>query len=258
MASVFQRTGSRSERVAVADPSQLITPANLAGRTAHFAVYADPSLGADGAKDAQGVLAQCEADYSAVAGYFAGINAGPFNVVLFSNPSGAYHMSCAATDLFCDAKTGPADPDFSEFLNIAEFVEVFEALQAGGWDCGKSNGEGLSRVLATNGYPNELDGFATAAAWLDSVRHNFVDQTFNGDTNPEANGCSVLFLNWLRFQLGFSWAQVVGAAGPTLEETYGKLTARTDGFKQFDALLKTHYPKGQPSGLTTDNPFPLT
>lgn len=258
MASVFHRTGYQAPPgAAIADPSQLIDPANLAGQTAHFAVYVDPALGADGASDAQGVVARCEADYATVAGYFGGIAAGPFNVVLFSNPGGAYHFGCAATDLFCDARTGPPDADYSEFLNVAEFVEVFEAVQAGGWDCGKSNGEGLSRVLATDAYPAELDGFTTAASWLDSSRHNFVDNTFDGDTDAAANGCSVLFLNWLRFQLGYSWQQIAGAAATTLGETYASLVGKNDGWRQFSALLDSRFPKGQPSGLNTDNPFPI-
>ncbi len=257
MANVFSPTGFDAVTAQVADPSQLITPANLQGKTAHFEVYSDPTLGADGVQDAQGVLATCESDYAAVSGYFAESAPIQFRVVLFANPGGAYHFGCGATDLFCDARTGPADPDFSEFLNVAEFVEVFEAVQAGGWDCGKSNGEGLSRVLATDAYPNELDGFSTAAAWLDSARHNFVDHTFDSDTDPAANGCSVLFLNWLRFQLNYSWTQIVGAAAPTLAETYTTLTGKKDGFKAFEALINAHFPKGRPSDLTTDNPFPI-
>lgn len=257
MANVFNRTGADAISAQATDPSTLITPANLQGKTAHFEVYTDPALGPDGAQDARGVLAKCETDYTAVNGYFAGIGAGPFRVVLFANPGGAYHLGCGATDLFLDAKTAPADPDFSEFLNIAEFVEVFEAVQNGGWDCGASNGEGLSRVLATDAYPAQLDGFATASAWLDSQRKNFVDHTQSSDTDPAANGCSVLFLNWLRFQLNYSWTQIVEAAAPTLASTYAKLTRKNDGFKQFETLINQHFPKGQPSGLTTDNPFPI-
>jgi hypothetical protein len=255
--SVFLRTDARVGAAAIGDPSQLITPGNLQGHTAHFEVYLDPALGADGVQDAQRVLAKCESDYGTVSRYFGAIAAGPFRVVLFANPGGAYHFGCDATDLFCDARTAPADGDFSEFLNIAEFVEVFEAVQAGGWDCGKSNGEGLSRVLATDAYPSELDGFATAGAWLDSARKNFVDHTLGSDTDSAANGCSVLFLNWLRFQLNHSWAQIVGAAAPTLAETYTKLTGKKDGFTQFETLINAHFPKGRPSGLTTDNPFPI-
>jgi hypothetical protein len=256
MTSVLHRTGVTFGKV-TGNPSQLITPANLQGRTQHFAVYADPALGADGKLDSQEVVAKCEADYAIVSGYFGGLSAGPFNVVLFSNPDGAFHATCAATDLFCDAATVPPNGDYSEFLNIAEFVEVFEAVQARGWDCGKCNGEGLSRVLAANAYPAELDGFATAATWLEGPRQNFVDKNFNGDTNPHANGCSVLFLNWLRFQLKFSWSQIVGAAAPTLGRSYTHLTGKKDGFKQFQTLVNAHFPKGKKSGLTTDNPFPL-
>jgi hypothetical protein len=256
VACVFQRTGIVAPAI-TGDPAKLINRANLQGQTAHFAVYVDPGLGADGVQDAKVVLAHCEDDYATVSGYFGGIAAGPFNVVLFSNPGGAYHFGCAATDLYCDARTSPADGELSEFLNVAEFVEVFEALQSGGWDCGKSNGEGLSRVLATDVYPAKLDGFATASTWLDSGRQNFVDHTFNGDTNAAANGCSVLFLNWMRFQLGFSWQQIVGAAAPTLGQTYAQITGRHDGFAQFESAIDARFPRGQASGLTTDNPFPI-
>jgi len=47
-------------------------------------------------------------DYATAAGYFGGIAAGRFRVVLFANPGGAYHFGCDATDLFCDARTVPA------------------------------------------------------------------------------------------------------------------------------------------------------
>ena len=96
-----------------------------------------------------------------------------------------------------------------------------------------------------------------ARAWLDSPRRNFVDHTLDSDTDSAANGCSVLFLNWLRFQLNHSWTQIAGAAAPTLGETYTKLTGKNDGFKQFESLINQHFPKGQPSGLTSDNPFPI-
>ena len=257
MASVFQRTVVGVARAGVADPSTLKVPANLQGQTQHFAVYADPALGADGRQDAAVVLARCEGDYARVSGYFGGLTAGPFAVVLFASPNGAYHLTCRATDLFCDAATAPANGELSEFLNVAEFVEVFEAVQGIGWDCGMGNGEGLSRVLATDAYPAQLDGFATAPAWLDSRRDDYVDRNFNGDTNSLANGCSVLFLNWLRFQLNFSWAQIVGAGASTLGQTYTRLTGKSDGFKQFTALLAAHFPPARPSRLNGDNPFPL-
>lgn len=279
MAHVFHRPDVvRLE--AAAPPGDLKSPANLRGRTQHFAVYVDPALGAGGQQVGDAVLARCEADYTTISGYFGGLSAGPFSVILFANPSGAYHMACDATDLYCDAHANPPDGAHSEFLNVAEFVEVFEAVQARGWNCGEGNGEALSRVLATDLYPASLNGFATAHLWLDSARPNYVDQNYPTDTNPVANGCGVLFLNWLRFQLGYSWQQIVAAAGPTLGQTYTALighpaaavpahrsrhhpghgqppTRKQDGFTEFKKLLDAHFPPGQPSGVATDNPFPL-
>ena len=145
----------------------------------------------------------------------------------------------------------------SEFLNVAELVEVFEAVQAKGWDCRKSNGEGLSRVLAADLYPAEVGGFATAHVWLDSRRPNYVDRTINSDVNPTANGCAVLFLNWLHFQHGHSWRRIVAAGAPTLGKTYTELTGRKDGFDRFRAMVDSRFPAGRPSRLAGDNPFPI-
>ena len=229
----------------------------MRGQTPNFSVHVDPRLGPDGKRDADDVLARCEADYAAVSSYFSGLSAGPFSVVLFSNPNGAYHLTCSAIDLFCDARVSPADGTYSEFLTVAEFVEVFEAIQSRGWDCGMSNGEGLSRVLATDAHPNALQGFATAANWLDSSRSDYVDRNSPTDTDSVANGCSVLFLNWLRFQLKYSWQQIVAAAAPTLGGTYTNLTGDKDGFREFNALMNARFPVGRPVQLATDNPFPI-
>ena len=70
-------------------------------------------------------------------------------------------------------------------------------------------------------------------------------------------GCSVLFLNWLRFQLGFTWEQVIAAGAPTLAEVYQNLTGRSDALSRFKAQLEANFPSGTPSGLTTDQPYPL-
>lgn len=257
MASVLNRTDLIESSRVVQDSARLKVPGNLRGQTDKFAVYVDPLLGVDGQHDADVVLERCEADYAAVSSYFNGLSTGPFSVVLFSNPNGAYHLTCSATDLFCDARVSPADGSYSEFLNVAEFVEVFEATQAMGWACGMSNGEGLSRVLAADAHPNELRSFATAPSWLESSRPDYVDRNSPTDTDPVANGCSVLFLNWLRFQLKYSWQQIVMAAAPTLGETYARLTGRNDGFREFTALIDARFPVGRPVHLATDNPFPV-
>jgi len=164
-----------------------------------------------------------------------------------------------AVDLYSDADTSPSpDLDHTRMLVVAEEVEVFSAAQGVGWDCGASNGEGLSRVLATEAYPAALDGFATAAAWLDLPgRPDWVDKNDPTDSDAVANGCSVLFLNFLHYQLKFTWDAIVQAGAPTLARTYQNLAGKNDGFEQFSALLQVKYPVGTPSGLTNDNPFPL-
>jgi hypothetical protein len=183
------------------------------GSTAHFVVYYDPALSSDGKSCADGVLATCENDYNQTSVWFGGINSPllPVNIIIAPlDPShqgqgGAYHYGCNAVDLYCDLKDVPAlDINLTRMLLVAELVEVFEAAQNVGWDCGASNGEGLSRVLATALYPSELNGYTTAAAWLDTPdRPDWVNNTNSTDTDSTSNGCAVLFLNYLNTQLGF-------------------------------------------------------
>jgi hypothetical protein len=142
---------------------------------------------------------------------------------------------------------------------IAEEDEVFEAAIGLGWDCGASNGEGLSRVFANDMYPGaEPADFRSASVWLNTQgRPDYVDTTDPTDTNYVSIGCSVLFLNWLRFQLNYTWSQIIQAGAPTLAATYTNLTGQTDGWNQFAALIEANYPEGQTYDLGTDNPFPV-
>lgn len=237
--------------------------ARLAGQTSHFAVYYARSLRQQGQVTAQAVLETCESDYGRLSADFD-LQPDHFNIIVaplssgHDGTGGAYHHSCLAADLYCDAQFRPKpNPALTSALVVAEEVEVFEAVQNGGWDCGGSNGEGLSRVLAEDFYPGVLDDYSTAAAWLDGDRPDWVNRTEPTDTDPVANGCSVLFLFWLRYQLGFGWDKICQAAAPTLAQTSQILAGLENGFEEFSQLLEAHFPSGQPSGLTVDNPFPL-
>jgi len=237
------------------------------GTTEHFVVYYDPSLASDGKSCADGILSTCENDYAQTSVWFGGIDSPtlPVNVIIAAlDPSGqggggAFHYGCSAVDLYCDLEHVPSlNIDYTRMLLVAELVEVFEAAQNIGWDCGASNGEGLSRVLATALYPAELNGYTTAAAWLDTPdRPDWVTQTNPTDQDPVSNGCAVLFLNYLNTQLGYGWDQIVQAGAPTLAETYTNLTGNPDGWTPFREQLDTNFPLGIPSGVTTDNPYPL-
>src|SRR6266700_2402337 len=176
-------------------------PYTLRGTTAHFAVYYENGLGAQGPVLADAVLATCEADYTALQNWFGGLTPSglPFSVYVVAGTFGAYHANCLATEMHCAAFDG-SNADLVRMLMVAEADEVFMAAQNKGFNCGWSNGEGLSRVLATERYPAQLDGFASAASWLDSARADYVGTNEQTDRNYVSIGCSTLFLNYLRYQ----------------------------------------------------------
>ena len=240
-----------------AAPQVGLGPYTQRGSTANFTVYYDNSLGATGQNLADAVLANCEWDLFELRGWFGEVAAGPFSIYIDPGSFGAYHANCSATELHL-AAFGGTDGALENMLNVAEADEVMMANQAAGWNCGASAGEGLSRVLATQRYPASLDGFASAATWLNSNRPDWVTQTENTDRDYTSIGCATLFLNYLRYQLHFSLVRIVEAGGTTLQQTYQKLTGSSDAFAPFAALIQRHYPAGTPVTLTgTDNIFPL-
>jgi hypothetical protein len=263
--------GKDSQKVSASASGQAAAPAEIyvqQGSTTHFDVHYAQSLGDDGPTLADAVLATCEADYERLHGWFGSkvtISRLPFNIYIKPGTKGAEHATCLSTDIYCDAFNG-TDADLVRSLVVAEADEVFMAEQDKGWDCGGSNGEALSRVLAAEIYPNELTPpgtgvtFATGADWLDSAdRPDFVNKNDSTDQNFVSIGCGTLFINWLRFQLNYRLDQIVQAGGPTLADTYTTLTnGQTNGFDLFSSVLAKHYPPGTPSGLTNDNPFPLS
>jgi len=253
-------------REARVDAPRFDYPATLAGSTAHFHVYCANVLGQPGDKVAQAVLKNCERDYQSLTGFFGQQQSLRFNIVIaplsrqLNGKGGAYHHTCRATDLYCDVQIQPTvNPDVTSALAVAEEVEVFSAIQGGEWNCGASNGEGLSRVLAEQLYPNVLEnlGYSSAQFWLNSRRRNFVGRTLPTDLSMVGNGCAVLFLNYLHGRLGFGWDKICKAASPTLAGTYKILTGKTAPFREFALLLEKKFPKGQRTDLATDNPFPI-
>jgi hypothetical protein len=234
-------------------------------QTAHFQVSVDTGLGQAGTDVANALLQTCEQDFATLQGYFGGITPKliPFHLIVTSGNSGASHATCKATALSIGAKSGPIE--FMRSLVIAEEDEVFEANFGNGWNCGFSNGEGLSRVLANNMVPGvEPQDFVSPPVWLDQksdvdgvYREDWVSKTDTTDTNYFSIGCSVLFLNWMRFQLNHTWTEIIAAGAPTLAATYKNLTGKDDGWASFTALIDQKFPPNQPSKLTKDNPFPL-
>jgi len=215
---------------------------------------------------AAAVLSTCEPDYRALVGYFDGVTPEglPFQVYVRPGDGGATHANCGNTQVYCDTRA-PFPADKVRFEVVAEAAEVFMDNQDKEWDCGASNGEGLSRVLATHRYPNELSelqggflaGSATGPPWLKSNRPDFVSDTDGTDKNNVATGCATLFINYLKFQLGFSLEQITQAGGDELQRTFEILTGRGDAFLPFRALLDRRFAAGTSDSLMTDNPFPI-
>lgn len=230
------------------------------GSTAHFNVSYSNSLGAKGAELAKAILGGCEADYAALQAIFAGLTPGrlPFVVQITDEAGGASHSSCLGTDVHVGGNSSD-NIDYIRLLLVAEVDEVFMANFGHGWDCGASTGEGLSRALANDRYNGaETPGFVSSNSWLNSSpRPNFINSTDPTDTNFTSIGCAVLFLNWLRFQLNYSWADIVAAGGATLAGTYRSLTGHSTGWDDFSSFMDTQFPRGRQYRLKTDNPFPI-
>ena len=253
--------GAVTAEVGVEVRPQFDVSATYRGSSSFFAVYYDNSFGdSTGGSLADDVLARCDADYRQVLGYFRGTAAPlPITCVIYTG-QGGYHYSCIDNVLYVTGNTlaPPNSPDATTALAVlvAEEVEVFQAAQGIGWNCGDTNGEGLSRVIAEELYPGTLDYYHTADVWLDGGRPDYVGNNVGNDQDPLSNGCSVAFLYYLHYMLGYDWATIVAAGGGTLEQIYQNLTGQSGGYQALHASVDPLYPVGNSSGLTQDNPFP--
>jgi hypothetical protein len=242
---------------------------NEVGRTQHFIVSSDGT--SDGDATARAVLQNAEADFAALQAWFGGLalppghdgddqtvvrTALPFQVAMDANAGGAYHYACDGTDLFLQPT-----PALGPGLNVAEVVEVFEAAQGRGWNCGQTNGEGLSRVLAFERYPSMVPDFINVVQyWWSNGAGDFVNDNSATDQDEAGNGCGTIFLWYLHTQLSFSWEQIVAAAGPSLGATYQQLTGQDPkaGFQDFLGRVATlDDGSGNLNLPANGNPFPI-
>jgi len=230
--------------------------------TPNFVISYDSRLGPAGPVLANYFAQCCEFDFQNLAATFGTQPSNlPFRVNIVYSAAGAWHPSpCSNSTIFVGAlSVTPTDPLFLRSLLVSEEIEVFAANAGTPWACDKSHGEALSRALADALVPSKRPvNFVSAPFWLDSPRPDWVDRTENTDRDFYSIGCGVLFLNWLRSQLQYSWQQIVSAGASTLAQTYQGLTGRSDGWEAFRLLLDNHFPVNAPSNVTTDNVFPLT
>ncbi len=252
------------------------------GSTANFVVSYDSTFtgGAtepDGPALAQGVLDYCEYDLTRLSMLFGNILPAPaslpININLVPGAGGANNNLLNNINCFCNTGTQAVG---LPALVVAEEAEIFMNLQGKGWIAGWSNGEALSRVCAQILYPNRSWLFSTGDSWLNGLasspnpaRSDWVDNVYHSDQDVVSVGCGSLFLNYLAYQLNYTWPAIIGAGAPTtntLAETATTLGV-ANPWTDFINLITTFLPPGsslpaEPTGIDqppepTDDPYPL-
>jgi len=230
----------------------------------------------------------CEPDYAVLCDWFGvavGAGLGQSNrvvVTLTKSVRGGsnFGYSTSNPQMSVNPELGASSDDRVLGIFVAEMIEILMSFK-GPWNPRDSGGEGLSRVAAQLLHPQFGNGFIKAwlagdptldpsSAVADSeFRKDWVSQNFtggplkaggsvNGDDDSYSYGCAMLFIYYLKSQLGFSVPQIVQNGGTTLADTYQKLTGRTDAFSRFSDLLAQKFPPGEDvPDLPSDNPFPI-
>ncbi|MDQ6784315.1 MAG: SDR family oxidoreductase [Actinomycetota bacterium] len=234
---------------------------NRAGRTEHFEVLYERTLGETGRFAGAAVLNRAEWDLATIREWFGALRlpSEDFTVVLartadYVGASRDVGEAGGTTTVFCDVQTVPAvEPLQSSFFLAVVLSDLFAA--AAGWDPAPAGA--LARTLATALYPRRIIGFTTAWVWLESDRDDFAAEPLPSPPPAAATGCAVLFLNYLHHQLGFSWREIAALAAPTLGALAARLTGSEGEPDRFRSLLAEHFRAGEPSQQQTDNVFPL-
>jgi hypothetical protein len=251
-----------------ANMAQVTTGLTNGGRTPHYQISYDDSLStADGRDRANALIAVCEGDFALVSGWFGGITLRESLPISVQIVTGPYASAGFGPPIWLKPGDG-GSVALVRYLLVAEITEMFmEAQDKGWWGRGNegSNGEPLSRFLATEflrlkGLGSAPGGFELSNSWLSSARADFVNNVDLYDHGVDARtGCGMLFICYLRSQLGFSLEQIIAAAAPTLAGVYQNLTGDPqDPFPLFKEILDKAFP-----GTATivaedrDNPFPL-
>jgi len=248
--------------------------------TKHFTVRFDDAIAGAIAR-AQAVLDTCERDLSRLAFYLPfhkGGGGDPYLdeqrivvqvVDLVNNRGGANNSTTGSLGRFhtirigaINGAGGQVSDDYARFLFVAELAEVL--MPAYGWVPNDSRGEALSRIMAEEFYPARAyaeGGAPWVNAWMGTAPRDFqfLGVPEKSDVNSLSYGVGILYLNYLRWQLGYSLSDILGTGGSQLIDTYRVLTGQpgADGISDFRDLLERFYPAGLPVRLQSNNPFPL-
>jgi hypothetical protein len=247
----------------------------------------------DGQFRANALAQTCESDIGRLASLFRipfdvdGLNRGGVGVYIISPPSGGasnpgYGGILSPSDMDINDDYAPAKRDaqtpivrgeFVRFLFVAELSEIMMDITSSGWNRGSSEGEALSIILGTElrpmGYYGAAGGAPRVNAWLQSSRPDWISKTEPTDKNAISYGCGILFINYLRHQLGFDLASIMAtrppfdfrAGGSTLAGRYAALTGNpaAQAYPEFMAFLEQHLPSAtaEQQWVGRDDIFPL-
>ena len=243
----------------------------------------------DGQVRAQAIVRSCESDIIKLNALFRvrydadSLNTAGLRVSVISPPSGGasntgWHGILVPSSMEIKGDYMPGTPslqtatirdEFTCFLFVAELTEIYMDIVPGRWNRGFSDGEALSILLATELHPLGYYGSASGPRvnqWLQSDRQDFVSNTDLTDKNELSYGCGLLFLNYLRHQMGFDLADII-AARPTqflmfgLADRYATLTGKpaAQAFPEFMTFLDHFLPRTSAAlgWVGRDDIFPL-
>jgi hypothetical protein len=252
----------------------------IAGWTQHFLVTYAAENDQDAFARAQAILGTCEADLATLETWFnCNFDQASYAVWVHVAPgvpgggaSNYGYDDSTSSRIIINGTFKPAQPtrydifdDFPRMLFVAEMIEVLMDFTGYKWGRGDSAGEALSHIAAAELHAGAYYTFGAAAGpyvnrWLQTnPRPDWVSSNEGSDQNSTSYGCGILFINYLVYQLGFSFPAIVSAGGGSLSETFARLTGQpaANAFSGFEALLEKHLPSGQPSNIRRDNIFPL-
>jgi hypothetical protein len=258
------------------------------GSTAHFTYYYDSDLGPQGAIDATNGMGYAETDVANHFGWFgktAPWSNGPARVnVKFVSAANSQIPTALAyyvgREVFVNwSETNQSQeidtPEEYRAVWVHEVAHHFQTLQdTGNWfdysfvkeahasflerEYRRVTGDMAS--LKTGGYARFVQDWLESPERTDYV--NNVAPAF-GDGYYLGIGCTLLFLNWLKWQKGYSHAAVTQAGGRLPRTVYDNLTGSTsDPFPVFLAELDAKFPRNTVVDMVAlyediANPYPL-
>jgi hypothetical protein len=254
---------------ASAAPSTFDRPAAKVGSSAHVDVWVQSGMGDPGTAVGKLLVKGAEIHYGRVADFFRAAVRPRVNLIVCSlsrthtGLGGGYHYE-GLWDVYVDVQLVPRTLryrwDFSSAVFVAELCELFAERQGMGWSGEWSHGEGLSRFVAASVVPKTLDAYETTPVWWNGGAPDFVGRN-STEYRGSTIGCSVCFLYYLRWMLGFKPDRIIAAGqtgpNPTLEAVFRKLTGRQGGYAEMMVALRKRYPAGTviPKGIASDNLF---